>query len=330
MKAWKIAAPVVVGCAALAAAAGEVVLRAALGARKDRLEERPFTPELWSHGDAEIEASYRTNAEAILRFRQEARQETAEIIGQDGVPLSGYLYYAEQNTGKWAVILHGYRGDHRDMEGIALEYVGRGYSVLLPDLRAHGTSGGKWVGMGWTDRMDLLCWLSYLIGRFGASIQIVLHGHSMGATTILMAEGETLPEQVRAAVSDCAYSDAWEELRWQVRAPEPMKSALHVPRMLLMLHGGYDLRRTSAVEQVKKSSTPTLYIHGEDDTFVPTRMVHELYAAAAGDKELLLVPGAGHIQSKEKAPALYYDSVFRFLARYVTEPTDAEQRNKAE
>ena len=41
--------------------------------------------------------------------------------------------------------------------------------------------------------------------------QVVLHGVSMGAATVMMTTGEQLPENVRAAVEDCGYTDVWEE-----------------------------------------------------------------------------------------------------------------------
>ena len=50
----------------------------------------------------------------------------------------------------------------------------QGYHVLTPDLRGQGKSGGKLIGMGWPDRLDLLQWIHYLIERFGSEIQIVL------------------------------------------------------------------------------------------------------------------------------------------------------------
>ena len=42
-------------------------------------------------------------------------------------------------------------------------------------------------------------------------------------------------------------------------------------------------------------------------------MAYELYEAAAGEKELLIIPGAGHAQAMDKDPQLYYHTVFQFL-----------------
>ena len=70
----------------------------------------------------------------------------------------------------------------------------------------------------------------------------------------------------------------------------------------------------SAIDAVKKSTTPTLFIHGEDDAMIDVSMSEELYEAAACEKELLIVEGAGHAQSQDKDPAGYYGAIARFLA----------------
>lgn len=65
---------------------------------------------------------------------------------------------------------------------------------------------------------------------------------------------------------------------------------------------------------MKKSSTPTLFIHGLSDGFIPASMARELFeACAAPEKRLLIVAGAGHALSAQTDPDLYFDTVFGFL-----------------
>ena len=61
---------------------------------------------------------------------------------------------------KWVIILHGYGANGRLMYYVARRFYKKGYNVLLPDLRAHGISGGDYVGMGWHDRLDLIKWIT--------------------------------------------------------------------------------------------------------------------------------------------------------------------------
>ena len=71
------------------------------------------------------------------------------------------------------------------------------------------------------------------------------------------------------------------------------------------------------MEQLKKATLPMLFIHGEEDTFVPFWMLEELYQAASCEKEKLAVPGAAHAESAAVAPELYWPAVDAFLARHM-------------
>ena len=46
-----------------------------------------------------------------------------------------------------------------------------------------------------------------------------------------------------------------------------------------------------------KNRLPILFIHGVADEYVPCEMSKESYSACSGQKELLLVEGAGHAVS---------------------------------
>ena len=86
---------------------------------------------------------------------------------------------------------------------------------------------------------------------------------------------------------------------------------------MLQLRGGYDLKDASALEAVKKSSTPTLFIHGDQDEMISAEMSGELYQAADCPKELLIVEGAGHAQCQDKDPEGYYGAVEKLLKEFM-------------
>ncbi len=215
---------------------------------------------------------------------------------------------------KWVLLLHGYTGWKEELYPIAYQYVNLGYHALVPDMRCSGDSEGDFIGMGWTDRLDNLLWISEILAR-DPDAEIVIHGQSMGAACALMMSGENLPHQVRAIVSDCAYTDAYRMFAKQMKDwfGLPSFPILDSMNLMLQLRGGYDLKEASALTAVKKTSLPILFIHGEEDDMVPVSMAQELYDAAAGEKQLLLIPGAGHAQSMDKDPELYYKTVFDFL-----------------
>ena len=122
----------------------------------------------------------------------------AWIKSYDGLKLHAYVINNHQ--GDWAVICHGYTANAKCMSPFGEKYAHMGYNVLLIDTRAHGKSGGRYVGFGWADRLDCLDWAAYLIQRLGKEARILLHGVSMGGATVLNAAGESPPPQVRAVV----------------------------------------------------------------------------------------------------------------------------------
>jgi len=83
------------------------------------------------------------------------------------------------------------------------------------------------------------------------------------------------------------------------------------------LKAGFHFKDANALAAVKRNHKPMLFIHGGADTFVPTRMVYQVYRADAGPKELLVVPGAKHAAALSHAPALYTKTVKAYLAKYI-------------
>ena len=73
-----------------------------------------------------------------------------------------------------------------------------------------------------------------------------------------------------------------------------------------------------ALEQVRKSTLPMLFIHGDADDFVPTEMVYPLYEAKQqGDRELWVVPGAAHALSYRDNREEYTRRVEDFVGKYI-------------
>ena len=87
--------------------------------------------------------------------------------------------------------------------------------------------------------------------------------------------------------------------------------------VMLRLRGGYNLKDASPLKAVVNSDIPTLFIHGDEDRMIDVAMSYELYEAAACEKELLIVEGAGHAQAQDKDPEAYYGRIGEFLERYL-------------
>lgn len=231
-----------------------------------------------------------------------------------------HSYVVTQNSNKWAIVVHGYGGSGKLMSDKSKYFYDMGYNVLIPDLRGHGKSEGDYIGMGWKDRLDIISWINFIINE-NPNAEIVLHGTSMGAATVLMTSGENLPSNVKAIVADCAYTSAWDEFSYQLETylKVPSSYILNVTNMVTKLKAGYSLKEASALECVKKATVPILYIHGDKDKFVPYSMMDKLYDATNSPKEKLTIEGGEHANSDLVSPFLYWLTVEDFLNQYVTQ-----------
>lgn len=231
-----------------------------------------------------------------------------------------HSYVVTQNSNKWAIVVHGYGGSGKLMSDKSKYFYDMGYNVLIPDLRGHGKSEGDYIGMGWKDRLDIISWINFII-KENPNAEIVLHGTSMGAATVLMTSGENLPSNVKAIVADCAYTSAWDEFSYQLETylKVPSYYILNVTNMVTKLKAGYSLKEASALESVKKATVPILFIHGDKDKFVPYSMMDKLYDATNSPKEKLTIDGGEHANSDLVSPFLYWLTVEDFLNQYVTQ-----------
>lgn len=267
--------------------------------------------------DAEI-INKQKSKENVENWLKKVNTEEATIVSEDGLKLWGKLYFQDEESDKWVIIAHGYTSSHEDVQPIALNFYNQGYNVLTPDMRAHGNSEGKYIGMGWLDRKDMLLWIDYVLS-LDSNSQIVLYGESMGGATVMMTSGEDLPNNVKAIVEDCGYTSVQEMFEAQLYERFKLKSfpILNVAELVTNIRAKYNFHEASALEQVKKSTTPILFTHGGNDTYVPTEMLYRLYEAANCEKDILVIDGAGHGSAPDVDPTTYYDKVFNFLDKYI-------------
>lgn len=239
------------------------------------------------------------------------------ITSRDGLRLHNYII-PHSDSNKWAIVVHGYLSEGKDMAAYAKQFHTMGYHVILPDLRSHGKSDGNYIGMGWDEHFDVLDLVNDIVANHPDS-QIVLFGVSMGAATVLNVSGESLPSNVKVVIEDCGYTSIWDELSYQlkIRFHLPSFPMMQAATLVTKIRAGYWFGDGSVVEQVKKSITPTLFIHGDADAFVPYPMLDELYQASTAEKEKLVIQGAVHANSCIVNSELYWSTIQHFLDKYI-------------
>ncbi|MBQ4207195.1 MAG: alpha/beta hydrolase [Clostridia bacterium] len=238
------------------------------------------------------------------------------IKGRRGDTLHAMEFRNPSNSNNWAIVIHGWTNCKREMSSYAMQYYRRGYNVLIPDLHGHGDSESKYVSMGWLDRLDITDWIRSLVSE-NPKAKIVLHGVSMGAATTMMTTGEDLPDNVILAVEDCGFTSVYDIFEDQCirKYHLPPKLVMPAAGIVNRVLNGFSFKKASAVEQLKKSKTPTLFIHGDKDDFVLFENLDKVYNACAAPKEKHVIHGAEHAVSALWYPEEYWAVVDAWLAK---------------
>ncbi|MGI6005274.1 MAG: alpha/beta hydrolase [Christensenellales bacterium] len=308
-----IALIVPVVLAALALAVGNYYYNLSLNPHRDKSEV--FSAE---HNRVKAQEAA-LGEDAFEAWFENAPRREMIIRSYDHLNLCAYVMEHEDTSGNWCVLCHGYTAGASSMAWAAMEFHKRGYNLLLPYFRGHGKSQGRYIGMGWHDRLDIVEWIGEINARYRPK-NVALFGVSMGGAAVMMASGEKLPDNVRVIVEDCGYSSVRQEFIYQAKMflkKIPAAPVVACGSLVTQLRAGYWLGEASSVRQLKKSVTPTLFIHGSRDTFVPPHMLDEVYEACAAPKKKLLVEGAGHAGSAAALGDAYWRQVFDFISAYM-------------
>ncbi|MBQ2451155.1 MAG: alpha/beta hydrolase [Lachnospiraceae bacterium] len=233
------------------------------------------------------------------------------IQSKDNLKLHA-TFFPQGDKKKVVIAFHGYTSQGMsDYIGLSDYYMKNGYSMLLPDARAHGQSEGEYVGFGCLDRWDALEWICWAIRECGNDVKILLHGTSMGGATVLMTSALKLPQQVKGVVSDCAFTSPKEVFTHVLHNMYhlPAFPVIQLSNIVNKRNAGYGMDECNAAREIKKTRIPVLMIHGDADTFVPVSMCHEIYNNCIAPKKKLIVKGASHAESYYKDTVAYEEAL---------------------
>ncbi len=225
---------------------------------------------------------------------------------------------------KSVVLPHGYHSDCYSRSPDAEFYVKRGFNVLIYDQRAHGGSGGKFLTMGFMEKEDLLCCVSYLKKKTGGSSALFVDGISMGAATALLAAAKT--GDLTGVIADCGYSSAYELFSYQLKRfyrffPFPLLNFLN---MWCRIIAKFNLRDASPLKYAHKIAAPVLLIHGGKDDFVPKYMADKIFAALRCKKDLCISEKSGHALSRIEERERCEKKIGEFLDEALTDRMRSE------
>lgn len=285
-----LTATLIVGFALIITAASVVTMNIAT-----KRYNRPINIRGKKASDTSVDTVFKKDIEEGRKWISEKEYEEQWITAHDSVKLYG-RFYRNNNSKTTILMMHGFRSNAMHDFSCAFKfYFDKGFNLLVPDQRAHGKSEGKYITYGIKERHDAKMWLEH-INTLIPDGTVYATGVSMGASTVLMAAGLGLPENVKGIIADCGFTSPAEIIK------KVMKSDMRVPlfpiyyttRLVTRAIAGFDFEEYSAVTAVKDCKIPILFLHGKNDGFVPFSMGEEIYNAAGCEKKAVWVDGADH------------------------------------
>lgn len=224
-------------------------------------------------------------------------------------------YFSGQWPQRCVILMHGLNGDRTRMLDRARLLAAAGYSLLLFDFQAHGTTPGNKVSFGYRESWDAIAAVRYMRRERGCQ-KLGVIAISMGAAASLLGQG---PLPVEALVSESLYPDIRSAVRNRMqlrfgdwgRWIEPLLS-YQIP---LRLKVGLD--QLQPIDAIRHLNAPLLLLHGSADRHTTINEAQELFTQAPNPKFFWSVVGAGHEDLYRYAPDAYRIKVLDFFKTYL-------------
>lgn len=276
------------------------------------------------------EIAFRPQRRAITERRQAdamvakfgARLEDVSVTAQDGAQLVAWLARPIKANGNAVILLHGVGDNREGMMGYAELLLSSGFTVLLPDSRAQGESGGKFPLYGIIESEDVEHWFTWL--------QIEAHPHciygmgeSMGAAILLQAAAKesrscaVVAESPFARFRQIAYvrvGQLFHTGSWLGRLG--LRPAVGLAFLYGRLTRGIDLTQASPEDAVKNSHVPILLIHGLADDNIPYQQSEAIHTHNPVRTAIWEVPNAGHCGAVSADPQQFDRRVLAWFASH--------------
>lgn len=266
---------------------------------------------------------YRAHKDKMLKAIEDMEKTSCEEVGifsGDGLRLYGKLYQGKQDDAPLVIFFHGYHGMAAwDGYGFFQLCKTNGFHLLMIDERAHGKSEGNVLTFGIKERYDCKLWVEYAVKRFGEGSDIFLAGVSMGAASVMMSSVLGLPGNVKGIIEDCGYSGPPDIIKETIKSMKlPVGLFYQLIKLGARLFGHFDLEADTALQSVRKTNIPILFIQGEKDSVVPPSMGAELFEACRSRKDLVIIKGADHANSAMTDYGTYGKAILKFMRESLT------------
>jgi len=258
-----------------------------------------------------------TQAQAVAHSHNSELANVA-IPARDGATLSAWSIRPRNSNGRAVILLHGLSDNRLGMIGYAELFLSHGFIVLMPDARAHGTSGGQLATYGLLESEDIHRWFDWLQQNQHPGC-IFGFAESMGAAQLL----QSLHSETRfcAVAAESTFS-SFREIGYD-RVGQFFNTGPWLGRTVLrpVVEGAFgyakwkyqlDFEQVSPQSIVARTKVPVLLIHGQNDSNIPIRHSRRI----AGDNPTLTlweVPDTEHCGAISTAPQEFEQRLFHWF-----------------
>ena len=243
---------------------------------------------------------------------QKLPHENLQITSHDGLALKAIFYPGTSN--KTMIWVHGYTS-HAERESAfpGLFYHSLGFNVLIPYLRAHGPSQGKYMAFGALEQMDMLRWVDR-VNEMIPDGEILLHGLSMGGGIVLYLADQEM-RNVKALIADAPNTGIPGFFRGVTYGT--FKKEKNPERIYdyainrFKKEFAVDAADFDALERVKHAKYPLLLSAGSNENLED--ILQQIKENSPEKTTVLILPGCNHGNGMYKQTELYQSAIKAFL-----------------
>lgn len=265
----------------------------------------------WSIGSI-LTRGRRTCVEAASPPAQDIQLETSDGISIAATFRSGRCSYSPA-----VLLLHGVGASRHATAANAVWLTSLGYATLTIDFRGHGQSTTTSRTFGLREAIDARVAFAWLKQRQN-NARICIIGISLGGAACLL--GDTGPIPADALILQGLYSDIRHAIRNRIARYTSCSIAYFLEPLLSFqapLRFGVWPSHLSPVKALSRYHGPVLIIGGEQDKSTLAVETRAIYAAARGNKKLMLFPTGDHTAICRLTSTVYRDGVKAFLAQTI-------------
>ncbi|MBR0534925.1 MAG: hypothetical protein IIX14_00955 [Clostridia bacterium] len=207
------------------------------------------------------------------------------------------------------IILHSLSTVQKDMAVYAVHFNELGFNVYIPDY----IDGTFTLGI---NEAQYLQTLVQEIVKSDPEGKIFIFGLGAGGTTALSASDMELPGNVKGIISDSAFHDFNEIVRLNINEMYhvPTYPVAQLSSLYTKLTRGWSFSDTGALQAVRHTQLPILYIHSTEDSIVPVGQSNRLFEVTHSEgTDHVTIYGATHCTGVVTDSEKYWREVDAFI-----------------